>query len=122
MVSKYSSKAISSRSELTKTISNFPLSFSEVTLVYHSANFGVNPRHGGHQWALKYSPSTFPGPSRLVTGTVSPFCPFKFATPLNRPLAIIVNYNDNGEKSCRLLLETVADVIIIISNRVSDIK
>merc|ERR1712176_1666519 len=42
---KYSSNAFFSLSELTKTISI--LSFRPA--VYFSANFGVHPRHGGHQ-------------------------------------------------------------------------
>ena len=41
---------LSSRSELTKTIST-PLFFK--FLVYASANFGVNPLQGGHQCAEK---------------------------------------------------------------------
>mmetsp|Transcript_9919 Transcript_9919/g.24269 ORF Transcript_9919/g.24269 Transcript_9919/m.24269 type:complete len:246 (+) Transcript_9919:378-1115(+) len=52
----YSSKLAASRSSDTNTTSNFLASL--FTLSYAAASFGVNPRHGGHQCALKYSPTT----------------------------------------------------------------
>merc|ERR1711977_537258 len=54
----YSLKAASSRSDEQKMISNgLPASCS---FLYSLASSGVNPRHGGHQWAEKYKPIVFP--------------------------------------------------------------
>ena len=68
--SKYSLKLVSSLSELMNTISRF-LPFSDcLNLVNHWTSCGVKLRHGGHQWAEKYSPTTLPSPAKLLVCTL----------------------------------------------------
>ena len=70
-----------------------PIPWKFRACLYHSANWGVKPRQGGHQWALKYNAKAcFPAMAWMKSGGTSWGLPTKTATSRQKNSQLIYIY------------------------------